>query len=204
MRLVSMTDLNQTPIYQLREAFDRVLYPPRNPEILESSYKIFHPNPTDWKDFQTISIGLIPANTVIPTVFKETDVINELTLDPVKLFEYKRKLKLEVKFSLLIEHFKRQHQIIGYVKSPFLAPRTLENLDQNLQGSWNSNLSWLKNNNQTLPAFTKALNREFFTEFVGFVKYQKESIRRYRIDARLDDHRLHCDDLLEIRRNGTS
>ena len=195
-----MTDLNETKLSDLREAFNRSSYPQSNSALINMVYNIHHPYPINWGQFITITIGDIFLNSDNPTIFTETTELNETTLDPVRLLEYKRKLKSEIKFSMLAEHLKLMQKVIGYVKSPFVAPKNVSFLGQNLQRPWNTDLSWLNNNNSSLPDFSNSLNREFFSEFVRFIKYQKQNIRRYRMESKLDDHRLHVDDLLEVRR----
>ena len=177
-------------------------YPhPTNTDAAEE-ISVYSNCPINWNEsiFETIRPAKIQLGTLTHKVFVETRTESSQTLDIARLTEYRAKLKEAIKADLLMRSWETMDMITGSVKSPFSEPKSEIVAGREYSENWTRDLSWLRLNTQTLPQFAFSLSHDVASHFNSYINFQKDSIRKFKLDSSLDDSDFWINEMLEPRK----
>lgn len=152
-------------------------------EVARGRREIFRLCPMDWSSLVGITVSshktsvngqnlLYVKHDTMPTGRPVADRYIEIS--------YIKEVKRNLKFAFMIEYMKLQKQTTGFYRLPRDKPRNWT-LDE-----W----SWLDNSDITLDQWTSALNRDTYCHIFDYINMQLDSIKKFKDDMRLSDHRF--------------
>ena len=198
-RFTSMTDEDHSNIDQIRQNFDLFM---RSKGQNCQPKEVYRPVLMPITELKTI--GKINSNDDV-NGFKyiETSEMNPDSCNPVLQEVYRDRMRLRLSTEITLERCRFQALIMGYFASPLAEEGRMPMLDEHEQDQpWTESFQWVTPGRERhrLSKVASQNGQVLLNEYQEFVRFQKLSLRAFKSDARLDDHRFWLDYMEEPRK----